>query len=71
MPFAGVGHAFGVIAQYAILSGDDLHKAGPLYTLVKVIKDDQEEIRTEPEHFRLTLFWDRSLPWASQPGANY
>ena len=60
MPFAGVGRAFGVIARCAYWSKDDLHKAhkaGALYTLVKVTRDANGEIRAEPKHINKTLSW--------------
>ena len=52
MPFAGVSRAFGVIARCAIWSKDGLskaHKAGALYTLVKVTRVNGE-IRDEPKN---------------------
>ena len=70
MPFIGIGRAFGVISRCAIWSGDDLgkaHKAGALYTLVKVTRDADGEIRVEPKHINKTLSWYTSLRWRSQP----
>ena len=70
MPFAGVSRAFGVIALCAYWSKDDLHKAhkaGALYTLVKVTRDTDGEIRAEPKHIYKTLYWYPFPRWGSQP----
>ena len=65
MPFAGVGRAIVVIARCAIWSKDDLsmaHKAGALYTLVKVTDG---RTRAEPN----ITSWYTFLRWRSQPQA--
>ncbi|KAF8538681.1 hypothetical protein BDD12DRAFT_910647 [Trichophaea hybrida] len=52
MPFAGVGRAVAVIAAYARGAKDDLtiaHRAGALYTLVKIVQDSDGKWHEEPE----------------------
>ena len=61
MPFAGVSRALGVIAPCAIWSKDGLstaHKAGALYTLVKVTRVNGE-LRYGPKH----IIDSRVLNW--------
>jgi len=70
-PFVGVGRAFGVIARCASWSKDDLHKAhkaGALYTLVKLTRDNNAgKITTEPKHIDEVLARYIFVRWRSQP----
>jgi hypothetical protein len=70
-PFVGVGRAFGVIARCASWSKDDLHKAhkaGALYTLVKLTRDNNAgKITAEPKHIDEVLARYIFVRWRSQP----
>ena len=68
-PFVGVCRALIVIARCALWSKGDLrkaHKAGALYTLIKVTKDDAGKIHVEPRVNNAPLAYT-SLCWRSQP----
>lgn len=73
MPFIGVGRAVGVIARCALWSKDDLHKAhkaGALYTLVKLTRNDttaSTEIHAEPKRIDKFLEGYVFVRWRSQP----